>query len=334
MIHKSISMFVIALLMLSACKNDSETEYLMPGSTGMQGQIMVIMSSKKWESASGDTLRSVLQEEILGLPQPESNFKLVQLPHEGFSKIDRRYRNLFIVSVSESQEKTALKVSYNKWAKPQIVIHATAHSEEELIELLHKHRESLPEYFIKAERERLIKTYSGMADQKIRKAIREKYKIDLAVPQGFKLDVDSPHFAWISRETPTLTQAILIWDYPYKSKKDLNLNQLVFMRDSMTINNVPGPTKGSFMTSEKRMPIHYDEIEVNDRYTAELRGLWMTEGAFMGGPFVSHTTVDTFRNRLITVDGFVYAGKQNKRNFMRQVEAILHTLEIIPPDDE
>jgi len=69
---------------------------------------------------------------------------------------------------------------------------------------------------------------------------------------------------------------------------------------------------------------------LNNRYTVEMRGLWKTEGAFLGGPFVSYTTVDTIRNRVVTVDGFVYGGKKTKRNLIRQVEAILTTLEFEP----
>ena len=49
----------------------------------------------------------------------------------------------------------------------------------------------------------------------------------------------------------------------------------------------------------------------------------------MGGPFVSITKYDEKHGRIVTVDGYVYAGKKDKRNYMRQVEAIMSTLSFI-----
>ena len=66
----------------------------------------------------------------------------------------------------------------------------------------------------------------------------------------------------------------------------------------------------------------------NGLYIAELRGLWKLEKGFMGGPFVSHTTIDTVYNRVVTIDGYVFAPNRDKRNLIRQVEAIINTLEI------
>ena len=71
---------------------------------------------------------------------------------------------------------------------------------------------------------------------------------------------------------------------------------------------------------------------VDGAYVREMRGLWTVEGDFMGGPFVSWTFIDEPRNRLATVFGFVYAPKVDKRNHIRRVESILHTVSF--PDQE
>ena len=62
---------------------------------------------------------------------------------------------------------------------------------------------------------------------------------------------------------------------------------------------------------------------------AELRGLWRTEKAFMGGPFLSYTVLDEKRNRIITAEGFVFAPSLDKRNYVRELQAIIQTVEII-----
>ena len=55
-----------------------------------------------------------------------------------------------------------------------------------------------------------------------------------------------------------------------------------------------------------------------------MRGFWDVEGDFMGGPFVSYTTVDTATDRVVTLDCYVYSPKLPKRNYMREVEHLLH----------
>ena len=52
----------------------------------------------------------------------------------------------------------------------------------------------------------------------------------------------------------------------------------------------------------------------------------------MGGPFVSHSRVDEKNNRVITVEGFVYAPEKMKRGLMRRLEGSLYTL--LLPDEE
>jgi hypothetical protein len=48
----------------------------------------------------------------------------------------------------------------------------------------------------------------------------------------------------------------------------------------------------------------------------------------MGGPFISLVQLDEKRNKIITVDGFVFAPAHKKRELIRQMEAILYSLKI------
>jgi hypothetical protein len=81
------------------------------------------------------------------------------------------------------------------------------------------------------------------------------------------------------------------------------------------------------MTTELEVFPQYRSLNLNGTYTAELRGLWKVEGDFMGGPFISISQIDEKRNRIVTVEGYVYAPKFNKREYIRQLEAILYSLE-------
>ena len=52
----------------------------------------------------------------------------------------------------------------------------------------------------------------------------------------------------------------------------------------------------------------------------------------MGGPFVSHSRVDTTRNLVLVVEGFVFAPEKMKRGLMRRLEGSLYTLNL--PDEQ
>jgi hypothetical protein len=63
-----------------------------------------------------------------------------------------------------------------------------------------------------------------------------------------------------------------------------------------------------------------------------MRGLWKLEHDFMGGPYISLSVLDPARKRVITVEGDVYAPKNNKRNLLQQVAAMIYTLDL--PDQQ
>jgi hypothetical protein len=59
----------------------------------------------------------------------------------------------------------------------------------------------------------------------------------------------------------------------------------------------------------------------------ETRGLWDIENDFMGGPFISHALIDKTGERVLVLDAFVYHPRADKRNYVRQLEAILYSFE-------
>lgn len=76
-------------------------------------------------------------------------------------------------------------------------------------------------------------------------------------------------------------------------------------------------------------------ISVHGKYAMEIRGLWYMKNEkpehlwdSMGGPFVSHSRLDTETNRVVVVEGFVYAPEKMKRGLMRRLEGALYTLQL------
>ena len=76
-------------------------------------------------------------------------------------------------------------------------------------------------------------------------------------------------------------------------------------------------------------PILSKKINFNGLFAIETRGLWKLEGDFMGGSFVNYTFVDEKRNKVITIDGYVYAPNKPKRDLLIQMESIAHSLKFV-----
>jgi hypothetical protein len=328
---KTVLFGLIILLFLSNCGENYDQ--VKPPSTGSSGHVLVVMDKQKWNGPAGDTIRAVFNQDYLVLPQSEPVFDYSHIPSEAFSSLLRRTRNILFVDISVNTNKPEVLLSYDLYAYPQLMVTVKAKDVETFIHTFGSQYKKILNAYEKAEKERLILGYSGkLLNTKIKSGLEQTHFYTLNVPTGYNLDVDSAHFVWISRETPSISQGILIWDYPYRDTSDLNQANLIRKRDEITKKYVPGPATGSYMTSEKLIDPHYSEYKINQTYTIKLKGLWRVDGVpgiFMGGPFVSYTIVDKKRNRIVTADGYVFGGEKKKRELVRQVDAILSTLKII-----
>jgi len=328
--NKIILFFTILISIFSSCATDSEP--YVPASSGTPGHILIVMENQKWKYGPGEIVREIFNEPYEILPQEEPIFDYSHVPPEVYSDLLNKSRNILIARISVNVKKSEVLIAKNVHAKPQMIITVKAKNNQEFIKLFKENANKIVYALTKAERKRLIKVYGGKFSAKnINTKLKNKHHINISVPKGYTLDVDSSNFVWISRETPRSSQGILIWDYPYTDTTQLHLENLLAKRDSMCKLHVPGPADSSYMTTERIIDPIFNEFLLDKKYAVIIKGLWKITGAkgiFMGGPFVEITIVDEKRGRLITADGYVYGGRKKKRELMRQVEAVLFTLKV------
>ncbi len=322
----SYLLFLFFIFSVNSCSENNKNIY--PAAIGKQGNLLLVMSNNAWKKAPGKVLRKLLAKDVICLPQSEPEFRISQMPASAFSDMFKRTRNIFIAKISSKIKKSSFVIFKNKWSAPQIVVSIQANNYDDFVKIFNENSTKIFSVFINAEKERIIKSYSKQINPTTAKILKEKFNISISIPKRFELYDQKENFCWLRYETQELSQAILIWDYPYKDTSELKAKQLIAMRDSITKMRIPGPLDNSYMTTEKKATFDYNNFMFKNRYNVIMKGLWKLENAFMGGPYVSITTIDEKRNRIITVDGFVYAGKKDKRNYIRQLEAILYTLDI------
>ncbi len=336
---KRITRYFLYLFLFSAlvsCKPDAKS--ILPKISGSAGEVLLIIDNQKWESPVGEKFNEVLTQVQPLLPQPEPMFSLLHTSPAGFTNIFRVHRNIIFAKIGPDFKEAKITVQTDQWATPQLIINVEAPNDEECIRLLEETGDQLVERINRGERERLMDYYKSYQVAAIYNRLKEKHHLTLSIPKGYEIAVDTTDFVWITTESAQpgesgyafySQQSILIYYYNYVDTNTFTLDYLVSKRNKQVKKHIPGPGPGSYMATEDIMPPILDEFELDGRYFAELRGLWKLEKGAMGGPFVSLSTVDEQRNRVITVEGFVFAAGLEKREFLRQVESILYTLEIV-----
>ncbi|TFH28127.1 MAG: DUF4837 family protein [Bacteroidia bacterium] len=324
--------FASFLLVLTSCDTVNQqggaAGRIMPNISGGAAEVLVVMDQLNWENSTGQLLQDILKEEIPGLPQSEPLFDVLQVSAASFDGIYQFHRSIVLTKI-ESGLEPRIRFREIVWAKPQIMVQLEAPTGKELMELISENEDRIQQFLVQYDRNRLIKNYRDSKDPAIQKEIALHHQVRLAIPRGYNMDFSKEEYTSVSIEAPDLSQVIQVYDYPAEGPQDLNTANIIEKRNTFTKMYVQGPRENSYMTISKLYePIAYD-LEVNNVKIIELRGLWDLENGFMGGPFISHSVYDAQRNRIVTVDGYVYHPNQKKRIKMKQMEAIIYSLEII-----
>jgi hypothetical protein len=269
-----------------------------------------------------------MAQEHLALPQDEPLFDLVKVPHDSFKSLFKTTRNIMQVRISPNLDTFGVSFQKNLWASPQSIVTIQAQNENEFEKIFDKNRNKIISYFLKAEKDRLTMNYTKYYERGIYNVLNDKFDITMNVAPGFQIAEQKKDFIWLRYETPDIAQGIILYTFPYVSDSAFTLGYQMKVRDSILKANVPGPTKGSYMATERRVDQVYNVTKHNGNYATEMRGLWRLMNDFMGGPYISLAQLDIENQRVIVAYGYVYAPSKDKRNLLRQVEAMIYTLSL------
>jgi len=309
-------------LFFSCHQNPQE---MLPGITGKPGELVIVMKDKYWEGHTGEVFKGIFCAEVPALPQPEPMLDAVQIKPDAFADIFKTHRNIFILNISPN-EKEKLEVKIDVWARPQIVISLNVKDTIRAQQVLTAKGQKLLQYYLDKEKERNITTFSMQKNSVVVDKVQKKFGIKLSIPRGYEIAREADNFMWIRQEDKDKNLSLLIQMYDYKDKNTFSLDHLLDKRDEMTKAYVPGPSDGSYMQVFRDYPTHLEEVSLNGNYAAKLRGLWNVHGDFMGGPFVTYAMLNQTKDKVVMLDGFVFAPKLDKRNYIRQMDAIISSV--------
>lgn len=313
------------LSMLPSC-NNSDSGSLQPNVSGSTGEVVVVLDKAKWDGEMGDLIRATLANDMDGLPRAEPLFDLVNVTPGGFGELYITHRNIIFFQTGADKEKK-VSAQTNRYASTQLIINLQGKNDQEIMDLIKEQKKAIIDKINITERDRWISYYKGALNSISFIKLREEHKMVLYVPSSYVLDINEKGFVWMSYETPTTTQSVFVYYIDYNGENYFNKDSLISIRNMVTKARIEGSSAGSYMTIEDRAPIDFSTFRFRDREYATLKGLWTLENGFMGGPFVTLVTKDEINNRFVMVDGYVYAPNDDKRELLRQVEAILYTVD-------
>ena len=319
--------FVLALIFINlSCTTSNKPSKVR--SIGSTSEVLVVVENEQqWENSIGKVIKRNLGRDQKGLSQPEPLFDLAHLTKNSFSDLLKKHRNILIVEIDKKQLEPKMEVVENLWAEPQVIIRITAPNKDLFISTFESNVETFIEKYNKAERERIIAVFTPSINKKVTAEVAKKFGLMMIIPEGFFLAKSEPDFTWIRKEVSEFSQGIIILKEAYLDTAQFSKASINARTMRMLKQYVPGSVHESFMTLDEEFLVPEPKVVngfVTD-YAIELRGLWDVENDFMGGPYVSYTFADEENENIITVFGYVYNPNKDKRNLLRQVEAILYS---------
>ncbi len=328
-----ISFFGIFLF--SNCSDDGARR--LPRFSGAPGEVLVVMDEKPWMQNPGDSLRKYLEAPYPQLPQAEASFSILHFASGEMNDLLRLHRNIIQVVIgadAENQDKITFQRS--RWSSGQLVFTIRAVDKESYYALLRTDIPKLIETINETEVDRLQDYNKEFGNDQLEAKIEQDFGISLNMPSDFEVAVEGAEFIWLKRDrikykgntAHEITQGLIIFTYPYLSDTALKPSALMQVRDSLLKKYIPGPKEGTYMTTEYRFPPTSEVTTKDNKYAVETRGLWKTENYFMGGPFIDLSTTTKKDEKVISISGFAFAPNFKKREFLRELEAILKSASI------
>ena len=313
---------IFVVFFLQSCE-DNKVVYK-PESSARINSITVVVDNDSWNNTIGDKIRNLYADEYEGLPQIEERFTLKQMPYEAFSGFSRSSRNIIFINKKSNPE---FFFEVDKYARPQIYLEIKGNSIKSILEQIDKSKKEAINKFTNGEIEenkrRILK--SPLKDT----FAMDDFSINMKMPSAYSLYKKDKNFIWYQKQIQKGHSNIIVTQLPsQKNIFDYNIPSVIKLRDSIGEVFLPGRNPESFMISEKEYLPYQKKVNYYGIKMLETRGTWEVKGDFMGGPFLNYLIEDKLNDRVLFVEGFVFAPSKRKRDNIIELEAIIKSLKL------
>lgn len=312
MARKYVTLFLAAccMILISSC---SDGKNGLPESTGQPYEVVL-------EGDTDSIVTQVLTENVPCLPQPEPMFKLIQVRKGKAGQLYQLVRNRVVVSVDQRHHGYSMKMKEDVNASPQVIIMIQAQTKEQL-------KARLDAELLKAILdEHELKHLASIVKQNVdkQKKVKKLFGIDMKVPLDMDASKSGKDFLWLSNNANSGMRSLLF--LKVKSEERLGVKR----EEERGKNSLAASSDVELKTEvdsilRKNMVGETDEMYMVIPQLSQ-RGLWEMKGDAMGGPYVMRR-IRKKGSYDVVVIGFVYAPEMKKKNLIKQLEAVLTTIQ-------
>jgi hypothetical protein len=279
------------------------------------------MLEKDWKASLGEKVKSELQEIYEGLPLDEPQFSLVYMNPKAFTGFARQNRNI-IWFRKDSLE--GFRLSQNQFARPQILATITGIDTESQAFYFQENTELLKQTLIENERKEKLRRI--MKSPTTENTLSTRFGIELTYPSAYKTFKDTTNFVWIQKEVRKGHLNLIAYTLKENILEGSFNERILNIRDSIGKAYVPGRLDGSYQITERAFRPYFYRAIVDGKQAYLTKGTWEVANDYMAGPFVNYMIQDTLKNRILVVEGFVFAPTASKRDYMFELNTIISTL--------
>ncbi len=345
--------FILTSILFIGCASDDEESRQggLPVAKGTRGEIILVMDSLQWHTDLGEAIRATFEAPLDGLPRNEAAFKLRYINPFQLTSILKTSHNLIFVTILDDQSNAGRKLkSYftkeslervrdnpnlfmltkkDDFARGQETLHLFGNNANELVENLGENQEKLRNHFLEIEKKRLkSKMYKAQERKSVTNKMRSDHDFEIRIPAGYQLAKNDENFAWIREIDKEVDKSLVVYYENYEDEAAFDKDQILAMRDRMSKKYLRDPDKASIhMDIQTVYPVAENQVNFNNKYAKEIRGLWKLSDNSRGGPFLAYAVVDEALNRIYYIEGYLDSPGQEHRNVMIELETILWTFQ-------
>lgn len=326
---KKISYFAVILVLLTAvsCRQKSGSSGIKVDnfSTGKAGEMILAIDTNYWSKAAVKAIYEVIQQPQPAINQIEPMFDVIQCSNADYKASFMRHRNIVQFDYNPDYAGNTFEISRNPITSPQILVKIRGNQQDSCLALFLAHQDEIVEAMYANDIARLQNAHRKLNNPVIEKKIKEKFGLSMTIPDGYFVGREEEDFLWLCFRTPKNDRFVMLYKSP---RYDLTKENIVAERDRITKAYIQGAVAGAYplVANIEGYPMAQN-LQIRYHNGMELRGLWETVRDKMGGPFYSFTQVSPDSTTCITVDGFVYAPQEEKRDYLREVEAIVKSIQ-------
>lgn len=326
---KNLWLLILALIVVNCSGNKDEKK--LATSKGLPCELLVVAEPELLQSDVRDTIETIVRGQIPGLNQAEDYFRSTIISTKGYDRVFTIMHSQLFVTIDKNKQKPMLGIAHDVKARPQIQVHVSAATEDDLKRFLSDNKQKIQQAICDFQLDRMAAIQRGKYSKKVSDDLKAVAGFTICMPTEMIATKKGKRFLWGGTNRNDKDMNFVFYTTPWNGEEINDVNTLATLRDSVMKANIPGRTKDQWMETvwEQGKPVMMAESKkIASKQQTEMRGLWQMRNGALGGPFVALAYIDSAKSRIVVSEGFVYSPRTDKRDLVRTLEAALRTLKI------